>query len=141
MSGLYSPSGASNGFYGGLVEVGVNPSKGVLKTPVDPTQDPAQNGCDWGTGFTACPVNQTAVPGFYAILQGQPGNSAGPSNGYIGLSNYDSSNAGGTGDTNSGGSIILNKQISIYGTPSPLVCGATSGNNWNNTTREGCGEP
>jgi len=84
-------------------------------------------------------------PGGYAIVDGDNGNvdPQGQSDGYIGVSNYEtgtngSCSGGGTG-SNSGGCIgadpVGSAEVGI------IACGNTSGNTWNNTTRDGCSIP
>jgi len=133
------------GFTGGTLEAGVGTlSDGVLYAGV-PVVDtnPQPNGhtsCGWGLSDPQCAMTGVAVPGVYLVAQGQNGNT-GQLQGYAGLSTLEQKNAKNDGgSTNSGGEIGLNG-ISVYNIPSPIVCGDTSGTDWNDTTRQGCEIP
>ncbi|HEV2811663.1 MAG TPA: hypothetical protein VGW10_00310 [Solirubrobacteraceae bacterium] len=84
-------------------------------------------------------------PGAYAIVDGDNQNTdvQGQSDGYIGLSTYETgakgSCSGGGGGSNSGGCLGADGvgQVPVPG----VACGNTSGNTWVNTTRDGCSFP
>jgi hypothetical protein len=140
-------NGVNGTFKGGAAELGVSQNHGVLWGPPGVLVGPNGKPCGWGGGTNVpCPVTATPVPvGAYLVAQGFTGNQANgltpELEGYVGLSNYDSSNGvNGAQDSNSGGELALDG-FGAYGIPSPLVCGDTSGTQWNNTTREGCEVP
>lgn len=142
--GVCGWEGLTPGFTGGTAETGVTPS-GVLYGGV-PVVDPSGLGghpsCGWGGTDPQCAMTAlvSTLPGVYVIAQGQNGNTIGTGvlEGYAGISTVET-NPGGSG-TNSGGELGLDG-ISVYNIPSPIVCGNTSGNDWNNTTRQGCEFP
>ena len=84
-------------------------------------------------------------PGTYAVVDGDNQNSdlAGQSDGYLGLSNYETGPkgtcTGGGSGSNSGGCVGVD---GVGSAPVPLVvCGNTSGNVWATTSRDGCSIP
>jgi hypothetical protein len=104
-------------------------------------------GFDGGTAEAGEGTNPDGSPGVYAVVDGDNDNvdPQGQSDGYIGLSTYEtgtkgSCSGGGTG-TNSGGCIQVKGVTPEIIVPSPLVCGNTSGNTWDNTVRDGCAVP
>jgi len=129
---------------GGDAEVGVNPSNsyGVnyVTCPTGTATPPATNGC---------------MPGAYAVVDGSDNNPGvagfAQGQGYIGVSNFDTGTSGdgqgnagcangpGNCGSNSGGA------TSVKGTgvvlPLPIVCGDTSGTDWDNSNRDGCFVP
>lgn len=125
-------------FYGGSVEVGVNLSDGALA----------------GVG---------GIPGAYAVVDGDDRNAdpLGSGDGYAGVSNFESSGTtpplvapqvgascpAGSG-TNSGGCVGVKAIVTPVGTtpsviaPVPLiVCGNTTGDDYDNAGRDGCEIP
>jgi hypothetical protein len=93
-------------------------------------------------------VGGNAGSGFYLVVDGADANPS-PGNGYMGLSNYekpggtkdttcDDTNAG-TG-TNSGGCFGVKGVIAVpLGSMVPTpICGNTSGDDWDASTRDGC---
>jgi hypothetical protein len=84
-------------------------------------------------------------PGAYAIVDGDNNNvdTTGTSDGYVGVSNFETSppkgscNAGSGTGTNSGGCFEIPPVAPPL--PIPLIaCGNTSGNTWDAGTRDGC---
>ena len=144
--GVCGWEGLTPGFTGGAVEAGVDGADGVLYGPVpvvSPNPGPGgHTSCGWGQSDPQCVMTTivSGIPGVYLVAQGQEGNTAGGGQlqGYAGLSTVET-NPGGSG-TNSGGELGL-EGISVYNIPSPIVCGDTSGHDWNNTTRQGCEFP
>lgn len=100
-----------------------------------------------GTGGTA-EVGTDPARGNYAVLDGNNTNP-GQSSGYMGVSTYEDGGSkapcpdgtptgtgGVAGSTNSGGCLSV-KGTSV-GVPIPVMCGFTSGPDWNSTDRDGC---
>ena len=86
-------------------------------------------------------------PGGYAIVDGDNQNAdpSGQGDGYIGVSNYETSTlngscAGGGGGSNGGGCVGVDG-VGQFDVPVPVACGNTSGNTWATTTRDGCSIP
>lgn len=84
-------------------------------------------------------------PGGYAVVDGDNDNvdPQGQSDGYFGVSNYEtgtkgSCDGGGSG-SNSGGCTGTDSTPDVPA--GVVVCGNTSGNTWNSTTRDGCSIP
>jgi len=91
----------------------------------------------------------------YAVIDGDNQN-ADPGDGYMGLSNYETGSSqdsecsgtgpdqGAAGSSNSGGCFGLDGgpwvDLGVLPIPTP-ICGNSSGNTWNNTTRDGCSNP
>ena len=144
--GVCGFEGVTPGFSGGTLEAGADTSDGVLIAGV-PVINPTPNvgghtSCGWGGTDPQCVMDTiTGVPGVYVVAQGQEGNTIGTGQlqGYAGVSNYEHPNADGN-STNSGGEIGI-EGISVYNIPSPIVCGDTSGHDWNDTSRQGCEIP
>jgi hypothetical protein len=111
-----------------------------------------------GTSATGACVNVQGFGGFaeagtdntrgdYVVLDGS-NNNPGQATGYMGISTYEDGTSkapcpdptGGTGGqpgtTNSGGCFSV-KGTGV-GVPIPVMCGFTSGPNWNSTPRDGC---
>lgn len=134
------------GFTGGTVEAGTG-AGGVIWGAGGPGVSPNPGGhptCGWGGTDPQCVMNALAqgIPGVYVVAQGQDGNTIGTGQleGYIGVSTLEENNSADGGSTNSGGEIAIDG-VGVYNIPSPLVCGNTSGNNWDSTTRQGCEIP
>jgi hypothetical protein len=88
----------------------------------------------------------TLPVGAYIVIDGDNANTD-PLDGYIGISNFETSSGnqncqqgGGGGGSNSGGSFGVDGQP-ITQLPLPIVCGNTSGDDYGNTTRDGCYNP
>ncbi|MDQ1746181.1 MAG: hypothetical protein QOD07_444 [Frankiaceae bacterium] len=133
------------GFTGGTVEAGADTSDGVLIGGVPGINTtPSVGGhtpCGWGGTDPQCVFDEvTGIPGVYVVAQGQDGNTTGGGQlqGYAGLSNYE--HPGAHNSTNSGGEIGI-EGIAVWNIPSPIVCGDTSGHDWNDTSRQGCEVP
>jgi hypothetical protein len=96
----------------------------------------------------------TGARGTYAVVDGDNNNAdpSGQSDGYMGLSNYGApGTAGGDcddgapGTPNSGGCFGADQPVGQWvdlpaAVPTPM-CGNTSGNTWNSTSRDGCSIP
>jgi hypothetical protein len=127
----------TGGFEGGSAEAGAALTKGVV-----------------GPQGSAI----TGVPGAYAVVDGNDNNTAPPagspgaSQGYIGLSNYEDgtqdptcdgsvgSQAGGSiGSTNSGGCVGI-KPLGVNAPVPLIVCGNTSGSDWNGSSAGGAND-
>ncbi len=156
----------ATGVTGGLVEVGANPfGNGVVYVPN--TTNPL-GGPNTGVTNVAGVAN---VPGAYVVVDGNNDNNplgapAGltqlqASQGYFGVSDYESgtenpaaqdlgscsSSPTSNGGSNSGGSVGVDPQCSVYpaGAPLPVACGHVSGNDFDGNNgslgRDGCWEP
>ena len=137
--------GLTPGFTGGTVEAGVGGAGalygGVPGVSTNPNGHPS---CGWGGTDPQCTLNNllpAGIPGVYLIAQGQDGNTVGTGQlqGYAGISTMEQTGSDGN-STNSGGEIAI-LGVGVYNIPSPIVCGNTSGNNWDSTSRQGCEIP
>jgi len=137
--------GVTPGFTGGTVEAGTG-SGGVIwgsggPTPTSPNPVTGHPQCGWGASDPQCTMNAllSGIPGVYIVAQGQDGNT-GQLAGYVGVSTLEQNNSKDGNSTNSGGEIAI-AGVGVYNIPSPIVCGNTSGNDWDSTTRQGCEVP
>jgi hypothetical protein len=133
------------GFTGGGVEAGTG-AGGVIWGAGGPGTSLNPNGhptCGWGNTDPQCAMNPlvSGIPGVYVVAQGQSGNTIGTGQleGYAGISTMEQTGTDGQ-STNSGGEIAIDG-VGVYNIPSPLVCGNTSGNNWDSNNRQGCEIP
>lgn len=86
--------------------------------------------------------------GGYVIVDGSDENDdpSGQSDGYVGISNFETEPPKGSCDTppgdgtNSGGCVGIDG-VGEFDVPVPIACGNTSGPTWNNTSRDGCSIP
>lgn len=149
VSPIVGPGTQAGVCVGGLPTSGAGVSGGALEAGVTTTNGPTRL-CAAGT-----PVSTAANPvGVYVIADGDNANTANLA-GYMGLSNYESGTsneacpqplttypAGGPNNgsgTNSGGNVGIDGVASV---PVPLiVCGFTSGPNYNSNGRDGCYAP
>jgi hypothetical protein len=136
-----------------------DPSVWAVGACVNRTEPPSPNRLDGGTaevGVTAkkgTPIADGLAPGAYAVADGDNDNTfpviglaANDEQGYAGVSNVESGDkascdgswGAGTG-SNSGGCVGLPAPGQEF--PIPLiVCGNTSGNQWESNARDGCNQ-
>ena len=134
---VYAGTGGDAGMTGtALVAGGACASGLAVGTPV---------GTFDGGAVEAGAGTPTGGPGAYVIVDGDNDNAdqSGQSDGYIGLSNYETggkgSCTGGGSGSNSGGCAGVD---GVGSAPIPLVvCGNSSGNIWVATSRDGCSIP
>lgn len=100
-----------------------------------------------GTGEPGTVDPVTGDPEVYAIVDGDNENldPQGQSDGYFGVSTYETgakgSCGGGGGDSSNSGGCLGTDVTGPLTHDSVVACGNTSGNTWNDTSRDGCSIP